>query len=356
MTTVDVGLAAERGYEIRIGAGLLAQAGTAISAVARSKRVVVITQPPIEKRWGAPLLDSLAQAGLDTSVITYPAGERHKHLTTIARLYERLYNLPGIDRKTLLIALGGGVVGDMVGYVAATYLRGMDYVQVPTTLLAMVDSSVGGKTGVDFLEGKNLIGAFHQPRLVLADTNTLTTLPAREVRSGLAEVVKYGIIWDPALLETALAKDWEQMITRSCEIKAEVVAGDEREESGLRAILNFGHTIGHAIEGATAYKRYKHGEAISIGMISASLIGEEAGVTPPEVTQRLREVLPALGLPTALPDDITDATLMALTGRDKKASGGTARYVLAERPGKVALQEVPGAAVAAGLERHRREG
>jgi 3-dehydroquinate synthase len=356
VTTVAVGLAGGRGYEIQIGAGLLTQAGPGIAAVARSSRVVVITQPPIARHWGAPLRESLTAAGLDVSEIVYPSGERHKHLRTIARLYERLYNLPGIDRKTLLVALGGGVVGDMAGYVAATYLRGMDYVQVPTTLLSMVDSSVGGKTGVDFLEGKNLIGAFHQPRLVVADTDTLTTLPARELRSGLAEVVKYGVIRDPALLDTVQGVDRERLVERSCQIKADVVAGDEKEESGLRAILNFGHTVGHAIEGATAYRRYKHGEAIAIGMVAASLIGEEAGVTPPEVTVRLRAVLTALGLPTALPKDIDDATLIALTARDKKASGGVARYVLAQKLGIVALQDVPAATVAAALERHRREG
>jgi 3-dehydroquinate synthase len=353
---LPVSLPSGRSYDIQIGSNVLERAGSCIAAVARSKRVVVITQPPIARHWGQVFTESLTASGLDVSVVSYPAGERHKHLSAIARLYERLYNLAGIDRKTLLVALGGGVVGDMVGFVAATYLRGLDYVQVPTTLLAMVDSSVGGKTGVDFREGKNLIGAFHQPCLVLADTRTLSTLPARERRSGLAEVIKYGVIREPALLELSAGEDWATLVERSCAIKAEVVGGDEREESGLRAILNFGHTIGHALEGATAYRRYKHGEAISIGMVSAALIGEEAGVTPPEVTARLRAALERVGLPTALPEDIDDQTLVALTRRDKKAVGGVARYVLAQELGRVALQDVTEATVVAGLTRQRREG
>ncbi len=356
MRKLRVSLPQDRSYEIQIGPDVLGSAGARIAAVARSKRVVVITQPPIARHWSEPLLSSLQAAGLDVSVISYPAGERHKQLPAIARLYERLYNLPGIDRKTLLVALGGGVVGDMVGFVAATYLRGLDYVQVPTTLLAMVDSSVGGKTGVDFREGKNLVGAFYQPRLVLADTRTLSTLPVRERRSGLSEVVKYGVIREPTLLETAQGDDWEAMVERSCAIKAEVVGGDEREESGLRAILNFGHTIGHALEGATNYRRYKHGEAIAIGMVSAALIGEEAGVTPSEVTARLRTVLTAVGLPVNLPEDIDDAALIELTGRDKKAAGGVARYVLAQGLGSVSLQDVTEAVVVAGLARQRQEG
>jgi 3-dehydroquinate synthase len=366
VTRLEVALSGENGYEIQVGSGLLGQAGEALALRARSRRIVVVTQPRIAHRWSEPLLTSLAAASFDVSVVVFPAGERHKHLQTIARLYERLYNLPGIDRRTLLVALGGGVVGDVVGFVAATYLRGLDYVQVPTTLLAMVDSSVGGKTGVDFRAGKNLVGAFHQPRLVLSDVETLTTLPRREVRSGLAEVVKYGIIREPALLERlqesagALRRGegdiFEELVQRSCAIKAEVVAGDEREESGLRATLNFGHTIGHALESATDYRRYKHGEAVAIGMVSASLIGEEAGITPPEVTRTLKQTLVALGLPTELPDDIEDAHLMELTERDKKAVGGVARYVLARRAGETIVQEVGSERVAAALARQRREG
>ena len=359
-------LSAGRDYRILTGSGLLADLGEESKRVARSPRAVVISQPDIVRRWSEPTLASLERSGFDVSLVQYPAGERHKHLGMIARLYEHLYTLPGIDRKTLIVALGGGVVGDMVGYVAATYLRGMDFVQVPTTLLAMVDSSVGGKTGVDFHAGKNLIGAFHQPRLVVADTETLGTLPKREVRSGLAEVIKYGVIREPGLLGfvrenakgllTGDADALSYIVERSCAIKAEVVCADEREETGLRAILNFGHTIGHALESATNYRRFKHGEAIAIGMVAACAIGEETGTTPAALTEEVLTTLNTVGLPTALPDDVADETLVALTARDKKASGGVARYVLASAPGEVALADVASEAVVAGLRRMRREG
>ena len=366
MRVTDVPLSEGRGYRILTGAGSLAGLGEELAAVARSTRVVVISQPAIARRWFEPVRESLSEAGFDVSSLAFPAGERHKHLGTIARLYDGLYNLPGIDRKTMLVALGGGVVGDMAGYVAATYLRGMDYIQAPTTLLAMVDSSVGGKTGVDFREGKNLIGAFHQPRLVVADTATLATLPKREVRSGLAEAIKYGVIREPALLEFVrkrakllLSGDADAtgyVVERSCAIKAEVVCADEREETGMRAILNFGHTIGHALESATAYRRYKHGEAVAIGMAAACAIGEAAGVTPRDLTCEVVATLASVGLPTMLPDDIDDSALMELTARDKKAAAGRARYVLATRPGEVALVEVSPETVAAGLARLRRGG
>ena len=366
MRAIDVPLSGGRDYKILLGGGSLNRLGEELGAVARSKRAVIITQPGIARHWGAPVVESLESSGFDVSTIAFPAGERHKHLNAIARLYERLYNLPGIDRRTVLVALGGGVVGDMAGFVAATYLRGMDCVQVPTTLLAMVDSSVGGKTGVDFREGKNLIGAFHQPRLVLADPETLSTLPRREVRSGLAEVIKYGVIREPGLLrfireraKGLLAGDADALgflVERSCAIKAEVVCADEREETGLRAILNFGHTIGHALESATNYRRYKHGEAVAIGMMAACAIGEEAGVTPEEVTGEVLATLKAVGLPTALPGDIDDDALIGLTARDKKAAGGRARYVLARGLGEVALTDVPSEVVEAGLDRLRRGG
>lgn len=366
MRVTDVPLSGGRDYRILIEGGSLADLGEELAKVARSSRAVVVTQPRISRHWGSSALESLQRSGFDVSLVEFPAGERHKHLRAIARLYERLYNLPGIDRKTTLVALGGGVVGDMVGFVAATYLRGMDYVQAPTTLLAMVDSSVGGKTGVDFLEGKNLIGAFHQPRLVLADPVTLTTLSKREVRSGLAEAIKYGVIREPELLSFVrerakglLAGDADALgyiVERSCAIKAEVVCADEREETGLRAILNFGHTIGHALESATRYRRYKHGEAVAIGMLAACAIGEEAGVTPGELTEEILITLKSVGLPTALPGDIDDATLIELTARDKKAAAGRARYVLASGSGEVALTDVLAEVVAAGLDRLRRRG
>jgi 3-dehydroquinate synthase len=344
ISTVPVPLSGGREYNIHIGSGLLSQAGALLKNVARSARVVVITQPRIEALWGAPLRQSLLLAGFDApDVVTFPAGERFKTLATMARLCDKLYNLSAtVDRKTLVVALGGGVVGDVAGFVAASYLRGLDYVQVPTTLLAMVDSSVGGKTGVDFRDGKNLVGAFYQPRCVIADIDTLKTLPRRELRSGMGEVVKYGVIRDPSLLLPE-ALDLMQpdrvisVVRRSCEIKAAVVSADEREETGLRAILNYGHTVGHALEAATGYRRYKHGEAIAIGMAAAACIGQAAGVTPPVVRDTVIASCRAQGLPTGRPAEIPAEVLLDLMLRDKKAEGGSTRFVLARDLGNVEL-------------------
>jgi len=361
MTTVPVPLSAGRDYTIHIGSGLLAEAGATLTAVARSSRAIIITQPPIAKHWAKPLQESLCAAGfVDPDVILFPAGERYKTLATMASLCDKLYNLPRtIDRKTLVVALGGGVVGDVAGFVAASYLRGLDYVQVPTTLLAMVDSSIGGKTGVDFRAGKNLVGAFHQPRAVLADVDTLRTLPPREFRSGLGEVVKYGVIRDPALLDakpvragdiTAAPETVIEIIRRSCVVKADVVCADEREETGLRAILNYGHTIGHALESATHYRRFKHGEAIGIGMVSAACIGEVLGVTPTAVREKVQAAVQTQQLPGCIPNDIEPDTLLALLGRDKKAEDGVARFVLAHAVGDVELMgQIRKESVLAGL-------
>ncbi|MBC8140973.1 MAG: 3-dehydroquinate synthase, partial [Armatimonadetes bacterium] len=280
---VNVPLGGGRAYDIHIGAGTLRNVGEIVRSVARSSRVVIVSQPGIIKHYGQMVTDSLSNAGFDVDAILFSAGERYKNLRTLESLYGKLYNLtPAIDRKTLIIALGGGVVGDVAGYLAASYLRGLDYVQVPTTLLAMVDSSVGGKTGIDFAQGKNLVGAFHQPRAVVVDTDTLSTLPKRELVAGFGEVIKYGVISDPSLLTRTRDIGYDRAyeafvnyaIRRSCEIKADVVTRDEYETTGLRASLNFGHTVGHALESATFYKRYKHGEAIAIGMVSAACIGE----------------------------------------------------------------------------------
>jgi 3-dehydroquinate synthase len=340
-----------------------------LAPLARGRRVVIVTQPRIASLWGEALLRSLRASGLDPELVSFPDGERFKTLRTLSALYRALYDLRA-DRQTLIAALGGGVVGDVAGFLAASYLRGLDYVQVPTTLLAMVDSSVGGKTGIDYRDGKNLIGAFHQPRAVLADIDTLATLPAREVRSGLAEVVKYGIIRAPEFLEY-LEREADavrrldagvmaEIVRRSCAIKAEVVAGDEREETGLRAILNFGHTIGHALESATRYRRFRHGEAIAIGMVSAACIGETAGCyacgSPPHDRARDR----AQGLPVAIPAGVAavaaPADLLGLLSLDKKARSGAARFVLARAIGDVALADrIPDAAFVAGLELQARE-
>ena len=343
-TTVSVPLSGGREYEIHIGSGLLADAGRILQKVARSGRIVVITQPRIAALWGSPLGESLQSAGFETAdFVTFPAGERFKTLGTMARLCDKLYNLSvTVDRKTLVVALGGGVVGDVAGYVAASYLRGLDYVQIPTTLLAMVDSSVGGKTGVDYRDGKNLIGAFHQPRSVIADVDTLKTLPRREFRSGMGEVVKYGVIRDPTLLlpqalDTSQPEIVSHIVRRSCEIKAQIVVADEREETGLRAILNYGHTVGHALESATKYRRFKHGEAVAIGMAAAACIGEAVGITPSDVRKTVVAACRAQGLPVARPAEISVDDLLTLMLRDKKAEAGRLRFVLARGLGDVEL-------------------
>lgn len=337
--------------------------GPIIADVARSPRAVIISQPQIARFYGEGLISVLRNAGFaEASLLTFPAGERYKNLATVTRLCEGLYNLPQkLDRKSVIIALGGGVVGDVAGFVASIYLRGMDFIQIPTTLLAMVDSSVGGKTGVDFHAGKNLIGAFHQPRAVLIDTETLKTLPSRELKAGFAEVVKYGIIRDPAIL-TDVIRWWSKisadeskqlmrhLIRRSCEIKADVVVADEREITDLRAILNYGHTVGHALEALTGYRRFKHGEAVAMGMMAAAHIGEQTGITPFEVRSALRQALTACGLPRTVPSDIALEGILPLLALDKKAEGGKARFVLARALGEVALyRDLDEAAVVAGL-------
>jgi len=366
---IHVPLDGGRAYDIHIGPDVFATAGKRIAESAIGvRRVVIVTQPAIARHWAAPLIVGLVAGGFETpAVVTFAAGERYKTVGTIQRLYAALYGItPAIDRRTLIIALGGGVVGDIAGFLAASYLRGLDYVQAPTTLLAMVDSSVGGKTGVDFQAGKNLIGAFHQPRMVLADLATLTTLPVREFRSGMAEVIKYGVIRDPELLATTTDLDSRHLrgnadgalagvVARCCEIKADVVSKDEFELTGLRAILNFGHTIGHALESATLYRRYRHGEAVAIGMVAAARIGEEAGVTPVDVCPAIVAALNAQGLPTVLPADISPEVLIAGSSRDKKALGGVARFVLADRAGSVSLFDtIDRDAVRRGLDRSYR--
>ncbi len=287
---------------------------------------------------------TLVKAGFDPLLVTVPAGETAKSLSSVQACYDRLA-LHRLERKSFIVALGGGVVGDLAGFVAATYLRGIDFVQVPTTLLAQVDSSVGGKVGVNLKAGKNLVGAFHQPRLVICDLETLKTLPAREYRAGLAEVIKYGIIYDAGLfarLEHDLPrllrrepKTLAAVVARCCEIKADVVGQDETE-SGLRAILNFGHTIGHALEAISSYGTYLHGEAISLGQIAATGISARTLGLPAREANRIRLLFHGAGLPTRL--KLTTAQrrkLFQAMRLDKKVSGGEIRFVLARRIGRV---------------------
>lgn len=343
MRTVNVPLD-RRSYSIKIGKGLLGKLGPECRNLDLGKRCAIITDTRVGRRYGAAAVKSLRAAGFDPVTLTFTAGEQQKNLRNVQACYDQLAT-HRLERKSFVVALGGGVVGDLGGFVAATYLRGVPFVQVPTTLLAQVDSSVGGKVGVNLKAGKNLVGAFHQPRLVLCDLDTLETLPSREYRAGLAEVIKYGIIWDaklfreleremPALL-TRNPVTLSRVIARSCQIKAAVVAQDERE-GGLRAILNFGHTIGHAIEAVSRYGTFLHGEAISIGQVAAARISaEQLGLAEHHLT-RITKLFQAAGLPVRLaaPPAMQRRLLDAMQ-LDKKVSGGKIQFVLAARIGSV---------------------
>lgn len=354
MRIVDVALG-NRGYPILIGEGLLSRLGKECRRLTLGTRCAVITDANVGPLYAAPVINTLKAAGFEPVLITVSAGETAKSLKTVQGCYERLA-AHRLERKSFIVALGGGVVGDLAGFVAATYLRGMAFVQVPTTLLAQVDSSVGGKVGVNLKAGKNLVGAFHQPRLVLCDLDTLDTLPAREFKAGLAEVIKYGIIYDAPffqLLERSLPavlrrdpKLLGRVVARCCEIKAEVVGQDETE-TGLRAILNFGHTIGHAIEAISGYGKYLHGEAISIGQVAAARLSSELLGLPVADAQRIARLFANAGLPAQI--QLTGRQrerLLTAMRLDKKVSEGEIKFVLAEKIGKVVWgQRVPAALI-----------
>jgi len=333
-----------RSYDVKIGPGLLGQLGRECARLGLGRRCAIITDTNVRPRFGGAVRRSLEQVGFDPVLITVPAGERSKGLKTVEACSDQLA-AHRLERKSFVVALGGGVVGDLAGFVAASYLRGIAFVQVPTTLLAQVDSSVGGKVGVNLKAGKNLVGAFYQPRLVLCDLETLGTLPLREFRAGLAEVIKYGIIYDGELFER-LERDMPKLlrrdpgtlatvVARCCEIKAEVVGKDEHE-GGLRAILNFGHTIGHALEAISSYSKYLHGEAISIGQVAAAWLSSEILGLPRRDVDRIRELFERAGLPVEV--KLTHQQrrqLLAAMRLDKKVSGGEIKFVLARRIGKV---------------------
>ncbi len=363
--TVRVGLG-ERSYDILVERGGLGRLGEALAARlggGAGRLAVVVTSPEIDALYGGKVLESLGGAGFRVETAMVPAGETTKSLASAEALYMRFHALAA-DRRTAVVALGGGVVGDLAGFAAATYTRGLPFAQVPTTLLAQVDSSVGGKTGVNFGQAKNLIGAFYQPCLVMIDPETLQSLPERERRSGLAEVVKYGIIADtefaallrrelPGLL-TLESAELDFVLAQSCKIKARVVEADERED-GLRAILNFGHTVGHALESLTHYKVYTHGEAIALGMASACLIGEEVGVTLPEDTASVLSLLRAAGFAVCLDPAHSADEIVRLLAWDKKSIGGTARFVLLEEMGRATPGHVvPETALYTALARQQR--
>ena len=337
MRIVKVPLA-ERSYQIRIGTGLLARLGSECARLGLGRRCAIVTDTQVGPLYAESARQALAEADFDPELLSVRAGERSKSLKTVQACYDELAG-HRLERKSFLVALGGGVVGDLAGFVAATYLRGIAFVQVPTTLLAQVDSSVGGKTGVNLEAGKNMVGAFYQPRLVLCDLDTLSTLPEREFRAGLSEVIKYGIIYDSALfdrLERDLSKLLERdprtlaaVVARCCEIKAEVVRQDETE-SGMRAILNFGHTVGHGLEAISRYGKYLHGEAIAIGQVAAArLSAQTLGLTESSVA-RIESLLSRAGLPTAVKLSAPQRKQLLETMQlDKKVSGGEIKFVLA---------------------------
>jgi 3-dehydroquinate synthase len=345
-----------RSYPIHIGPGLVGRADLYAPHVG-GRLAAIVTNETVAPLFAGAVEHALAQAGAKTLRIVLPDGEAHKDAASLDAIYAQLL-AANADRRTVLIALGGGVVGDLAGFAAATYQRGIPFVQVPTTLLAQVDSSVGGKTGINHALGKNMIGAFHQPLAVVADTATLTSLPDRELASGLAEVAKHGAIRDAAFLDwieanaTALLRREPEAlghaIRRSCEIKAAVVAEDERE-AGLRAILNFGHTFGHAIESAMGYGRWLHGEAVAAGMVIAARLSVRLGRIPAPDAERLARLLARLGLPVKAPS-ITTERWLEFMGRDKKNQGGRITFVLLESLGRACVvRDVPDEALLAAL-------
>ncbi|MDH4229146.1 MAG: 3-dehydroquinate synthase [Nitrospirota bacterium] len=341
--TVQLG---ERGYDILIGSATLPTLGAHCRTLGPGTAATIVTNQTVAAHYLTTVQSSLAKADFDVSVCELEDGERFKTIRSISHIHDHLV-ARRMDRNGLLVALGGGVIGDMAGFAAATFLRGIGFVQVPTTVVAQVDSSVGGKTGVNHPRGKNLIGAFHQPRLVFMDMNTLATLPRRELLAGIAEVIKYGVISDPVFFDYLEANVEEilalepgvtaHVVRRCCELKAAVVADDERETSGRRAILNYGHTVGHALEAVTRYRRYLHGEAVGIGMVAAARIAHREGILDEDQMERQRTLLQRFGLPTEIPARIDRAAVADAMTLDKKAAGGHIRMVLAERIGQVKL-------------------
>jgi 3-dehydroquinate synthase len=353
VSRVRVGLP-DRGYDILIAAGLLGAGpgGPAFAALPKSTTAVIVSQAPVWRHHGAALMQLLADRHPRLQHLLLPDGEAHKNWASLDAIFDFLL-AQGCDRKTVLYALGGGVVGDITGFAAACYMRGVPFVQVPTTLLAQVDSSVGGKTAINHPRGKNMIGAFYQPQAVLCDLDTLRTLPAREVSAGLAEIIKYGPIADASFF------DWMERhidkvrglepsalshaVQRSCEIKADVVAQDERE-GGLRAILNFGHTFGHAIEAGLGYGQWLHGEAVGCGMVMAADLSVRLGLMPADFVPRVQHLCERAGLPTRGPALGADRYL-DLMRIDKKAEAGEIRFVLIDRLGHAVVRPAPDALV-----------
>ena len=347
IVSVDLG---ERSYEITIGGGVFAGAVDFVRARGGVEHAVVITDSNVDGLYGDAMADRFVAEGIESQVLVIEAGEPSKSPEVAADLWQTMID-EGCDRQSVVIAVGGGVVGDLAGFVASTFARGLRFFQAPTTLLAQVDSSVGGKVGVNLEGAKNMVGAFWQPDGVLIDIEALATLPDREYRAGLAEVVKYGVILDAeffAFLESSIeeinnrdADTLRQIVERCCRLKADVVQQDERETSGRRAVLNYGHTFGHALEAATDYTGLLHGEAVAIGMACASRLAERLGRVDAECTGRQEALLEALGLATGVPEDLDPEELVRLMWRDKKVKEGKLRFILPSKIGRVEFVDGP---------------
>lgn len=344
--TLHVELGDKR-YPIVVGTGLLHNVGEMLTPHTHSKRVLIVSDAFVKDRYTPIVLQNLEKNGFDVSTIDVPAGEESKSLVQFSRILDSLV-AHQLDRGSTVIALGGGVIGDLAGFAAAAYMRGIPYVQIPTTLQAQVDASVGGKTAINHPKGKNLIGAFHQPKLVIIDVETLKTLPHRDIRAGLIEVIKMGVIRDEPLFEN-VGESLEaifnlddrtliEIISQACVNKAEIVAKDEKE-SGLRMLLNYGHTFGHALEALTHYNRYRHGEAVSIGMNCAAQLALNLGMFSETDFQRQRSLLERAKFPLAFPTDIDPKTLCETMYLDKKTLGGKLRLILPERIGNVVVRD-----------------
>ncbi|GAB6099048.1 3-dehydroquinate synthase [Halanaerocella petrolearia] len=348
METVEVDLGA-RSYEIKIGEDILPQLGNYLQELDIGSKVLIISNSLVDSLYGSEVEEAIREAGFKVEKALIPDGEEYKSLDTAQDLYDQAVET-GLDRTSTIVALGGGVVGDIAGFIAASFMRGINFVQVPTTVLAQVDSSVGGKVAVNHPQGKNLIGDFYQPKLVVADKKVLSTLEERELKAGLAEVIKYGVIWDQDFFDF-LAKNKNKildletesivkMVKRSCEIKAAVVAEDETEE-GLRAILNYGHTIGHALESVTDYKRYRHGEAVAIGMVAAAKLGYKLDLLDKADLKEQQDLVAGFELPITYKGLDNDKIIKALS-KDKKVKNGVVRFILATEIGEVTItSDVP---------------
>jgi 3-dehydroquinate synthase len=356
MQTVKVDLG-QRSYNIFVGEGILSTAGDLLKGAGIKAKVAVVTNPTVAQLYLDPVHDSLQSSGFEVVPVLIPDGEEYKTLSTLSTIFDRLIS-ERFERQSCVVALGGGVVGDIAGFAAATYLRGTPFVQIPTTLLAQVDSSVGGKTGVNHPRGKNLIGAFYQPRIVIIDVALLSSLPRRELVAGLAEVIKYGIIEDPVLFgrleekrDRLVALDrglLTEVIATSCAIKARVIEKDEREDD-YRAVLNFGHTVGHALEAATHYQRFLHGEAVAIGMAKAAAISYQQGFCDTITLGRIIKLIKMAGLPTEIPEEVSAQSLMEGMELDKKSTHAMIKFVMCTGIGKTCFHSLTAEQIAAAL-------